>query len=259
MALTISRVPISKATLAQMPEAERHLFLLIGHLSNELNIFTKLFYWCSTFTADEPVLRNAHTAQALALARVLASKMAEGWLALEKVYFSTQISRDYEGHLTIESRDALRQLSKYFGKTNLVKTIRNKFGFHYDLDHIKAGFDLPSDAEQWDIYLAESNGNSLYYAADLVANYALLNSIAPGDLKKGMESLIDELIRVGGWFISFLGGCLVVLGERYFLNDEGDLLVEEITLAQVPSLDDIDIPYFVTTPHRGRASGDGAL
>ena len=61
--------------------------------------------------------------------------------------------------------------------------------FHYDLSEIQAGFDLPSESEDWDIYLAESNANTLYYFADLVANHALLNSINAADAKAAIEQL----------------------------------------------------------------------
>jgi len=232
-----------------MPEAERDLLLVVGHLSNELNIFNKLFYWCSNnFSAKEPALRKAHSAQALALARVLAGKFAESWVILRKVYFASRLSKEYHSLLTPEALEALDNLRKYFGKANLVHTIRNRFAFHYDLAEIRSGFALPNDLEEWDIYLAESNGNTLYYVADLVANYALLNSIVPGDLKAAMESLIQELIQVGGWFIAFLGGCMIVLGERYLLDEEGNPVVTEIGLPNTPSLDEIEIPYFVVTP-----------
>lgn len=138
-------------------------------------------------------------------------------------------------------------------KTNIIATIRNKFAFHYDLAEIRCGFQRPSSEEDWNIYLAESNGNTLYYASELAANHALLNSVVPDNPKAALELLIDELIRVGNWFIVFLSSCLIVLTERHLLNHDGNLEVEEILLQDVPQFADVTIPYYVSLPGRDDA------
>jgi len=37
----------TKSDLAKMPENERILFLLLGHLANELSVLKKLFFFCA--------------------------------------------------------------------------------------------------------------------------------------------------------------------------------------------------------------------
>ncbi len=248
MTISVYRMPISKEILDSIPEKERSLFIVVGHLSNELNIFSKLFFWASKFSDEEPVRHKANITQSLALARILAGKLFEGWNTIGKVYFSTKLSKEYHSLLSQEAKDALKELGKYFGKENIVMKIRNEFAFHYDHKQITDGFNALKVEEDWEIYLTEANGNSLYYVAELAANYALLNSIDSSDLKTAIETLVDELIQIGKLFTTFLGGCLVVISHRYFLNKDGKLAYEEeCQLTDAPSIYDISIPYFVET------------
>jgi hypothetical protein len=102
------------------------------------------------------------------------------------------------------------------------------------------------DTDEWQLCLADSTGNSLYYSSELVVNHALLHAISPGAPQQAMDRLVDETTKVTGRFIDLINGCMIVFAERHLLDADGKLPMRPIDIANVPSTDDVQIPYFVT-------------
>lgn len=237
-----------KSKLANIPDRERILLIGVGHIANEISVLQKLFYWASCSVDEHELIKKAHTTQAITLAKILAGKLFEGWIFVEKAFFSSSLSKDWESKLPPETTDALNELKKYFGRKNLINNIRNNFAFHYSAADMDSGFSLPPDEDGWKIFLSESNANSLYYVADLVANYAMLESIRPGQHKVAIEKLIDEIIRVARLFIEFSGGCWIVGINKYLLSDEGKIPMKEYNIDFAPLFDGVELPFFVEMP-----------
>jgi len=238
-------IDTKKSELTRVPEAERTFFLLIGHLANELNVLNKLLFFCSQFETSEGWERRASTAQALVVGKILAGKLSEGWELLQRSFFSSKLSQLFEPLLAPEAKEALGHLKRYFGKENLIRNVRNRFSFHYSVEDVRGVFDQMPDTDEWQMCLADSNGNSLYYSSELVVNYALLDAIAPGTPQQAMEKLLEETTKVTGWFIALINGCMVVFAERHLLDSDGKLEMRPVAIADVPSKDDVRIPYFI--------------
>jgi hypothetical protein len=243
-----------KQILSLMPVRERTFFLAISHISNELNVLQKIFYWASSTADEQDLLKKAHTTQSMTLAKVLAGKLSEAWSFCEKSFFASKLSAEWESLLQDDSRLALSRLKKYFGKKNLIVNIRNNFAFHYSAAHLEKGFEHVPDNEGWMIVLSDTVANSLYYAPELVANYAMLESIAPGDHPAAMEAIISEIMAVARDFIQFAGGCWILVRETYLLDKDGKLLVEQYLLDGCPNLSDVEIPFFIEPPNKAMES-----
>ncbi|HTT07406.1 MAG TPA: hypothetical protein VMH34_01240 [Gammaproteobacteria bacterium] len=245
MIIQKSRLNLTK--LRQIPEKERALFVLLGHVVNEVNVLNKTFYLCTQFQ-DEPKWRShAHTSQALVFARLLIGKLYEGWNLLRKGYFESQISKIYDEKLHPEASKAPDDLKKYFGRENLIETIRNNFSFHYSLPDALIGLGQAITEEELLIYLAENNGNTLYYFSEIVINAALLEAVVEGDPKKALERLMDESAKVVNWFNELASGIMVHVIETYLLETDKNLVLEPVDLGSVPVAEQIEIPYFFTS------------
>ena len=123
--------------------------------------------------------------------------------------------------------------------------VRNQFAFHYKNEHIRQGFSLPPDTDEWQIVLSEAAGNSLYYLSDLVANYAMLNSIDAKDHRKAIEHLLKELIDVSRWFINFGDACWIIVIDKYLRKSGEGIPVQELNLEDCPTINEIEIPFFI--------------
>ncbi len=245
--MKVYTTPIPKDRLPTIPERERTFLIGIGHIANEVNVFQKLFYWASCSTDNHELLKKAHTTQAIAIAKVLAGKLSEAWIFIEKAFFASSLSKDWEARLQDDASAALDHMKKYFGHQNLVVNIRNNFAFHYSVDDISSGFALPPVEEGWLIVLSESNANSLYYAAELVANYALLESIRPGNHQAAIEAMIDEIIHVARWLVEFAGGCWIIGMETYLCPQDQKMPITEYSIEDAPSIAAVNLPFFVET------------
>ncbi|KAF0190589.1 MAG: S-adenosyl-L-homocysteine hydrolase [Gammaproteobacteria bacterium] len=236
-----------------MPGDERALFVLLGHLINEINILNKTFYLCSQFD-DEPQWRaHAHTTQALVFAKMLVGKLYEGWELIRTGYHGTHISRRYDSKLNDDAKDSLAKLKQYFGKKNLIRDVRDRFSFHYSMEEVKTVFGLDLDEEELVMYLGENNGNTLFYFSEYVVNYALLEVVDAGNPKEAIERLIDESARVVGWLNDFSAGVLAHVADEYLLDGDRKLPMEPIDIGQVSVAEQIEMPYFFTATLEDRS------
>jgi hypothetical protein len=189
--------------------------------------------------------KKAHSTQALTIAKVLTGKLFEAWRFLEQGFFASKVSATYEPKLEAEAADALSNLKRYFGRKNLVVEVRNNLAFHYSAEQIRTGFERVPPSEDWSIVVAESSGNTLYYAADLVANYALLHLVDPTDPWKGLDKLMSELVPISRWFSDLATGCWLIFADRYLANANGAIPVQELHIEGAPALGDVRVPFFV--------------
>lgn len=245
--MLINRSKIKLADLQKIPEGERALFVLLGHLINELNILNKTFYLCSQFEEEPKWRTHAHITQALVFAKMLVGKLYEGWELLRTGYFESQISKSYHGKLNDEVKNSLAMLKHYFGKKNLIEAVRNSFAFHYSVKDAKFVLSRDLNEEELVMYLAANNGNTLYYFSEYVVNYALLEAIEKGNPQRALERLMDESAKVVRWFTDLASGIMVYITEEYLLESDGKLPLEEIELGTVPVAEEIRIPYFFTS------------
>jgi hypothetical protein len=247
--MQLHRIAVPRDILLGMPENERNFLIATGHLLNELNVLNKIFYRCSQYATDDRVIGKAQTTQALCMAKILAGKLAVGWEMLRNFYFNTQLSREYGPLLSPEASEARRELGKYFGRSiNVISAIRNRYAFHYDPEQFSGALAAPSEEDGWEMFLTEESGNSLYFFSEVVIGRGLLEYINPASQKEAIETLIDDITSIGGLFITFLTGCLIVIGERYLFDDKWLLPIESVYIDDPPGLDDIRIPFFVSVP-----------
>lgn len=238
---------LSKEELQALPSEDRCLLLLLGHIANELSVLSKLFYWSSLFVQRDGVTGRAGIMQAQTVGRLFAGKLLEAWKAIRKGYFDTQLSRRYVSLVGNTGNEALDACRRYFGSTNSIFQTRNNFGFHYSRDAMHAGFDRVRADERLSLYFAESRGNCLYYASEVVVGTANGSMVGTGDVGAGVETLLQDLPRIAGHLQTFIGECIRAIVVAYFGPAEGRIHTEVVS--GVATLDAVRLPYFVAPEH----------
>jgi hypothetical protein len=245
MTIHIHQIALSRAQLATLPEAERNLFVLLGHSANEVSALAKLFHYCAGNRPTEPILEKAHNSQALLMGRLLTGKIYEFWIMLRAGYFGSALSRTYDQLLEADARNALGEMGRYFGADNLIERVRNGHAFHYDVSQIQQGFAAVVDGDPLDIYLAEANANSLYAFADTIAGRAMLESIRPQDPATAFSLLISETSRAVGWVNIVVAGLMMTCLRRHLGNNLYALGANEINIEGAPNSQEVTIPFFI--------------
>jgi hypothetical protein len=77
--MEIHKVILSKEMLAEMPEAERTLLLLLAHANNEINVLSKLILMMRKDSAPSLIVDHVEAGQTFIIMRLLIGKLHEAW------------------------------------------------------------------------------------------------------------------------------------------------------------------------------------
>ena len=237
-----------------MPETERVFVVVLGYISNEINILQKLMMMAHDLDDDpEPAEIQGRTAQTMCLLRVLVGKLNEAHRTIKEHYLDTGLHSQIKSQF---DQDTLRELQGFIGyfskpKNNL-NVLRSKISFHNNWEFARQNLrSIPSDAALF-IYTDETAGNTLFQFADLGAAFIMSNHVKPGDFAAGLGELTDEALQLARNLVHFSSACLAVMIRRGigFTQDQVDL-------RSAPKLGDVRIPFFMV-PVRSSAAAEGA-
>jgi len=240
--MNIKLVKLSKEKLISGSQSERSFFLIMAHLANEINMLSRFLFWSSEFQSNNDAEDNGRVAMIFMFLRLLAGKLFEGNNLLVKNFYGSKLSIQYQPTLSEEGQDLLKKLKKYFNGKSTVKYIRNNYASHYSPDDLDSV--LESVPEELELYVSDKNVNTLFYFAEVLANRAILKNIDASNDFESYKKLIKELTMVARWF-SKLAELLIIK----FLSIQGDDIldgfVEDLHFENLPSINDIQIPWFV--------------
>jgi hypothetical protein len=234
---------IDRKRLDDAPEDERTLFLMLGHFANQAAILGKWAAWANAGEVKSELEKKGRVAQSIMVMTLLAAKLNEGWELLQKQYFGAGVSKVYAPELEQGAEDAVKELGRYFGKNNAIRTCRDQYAFHYDTEALKARYKtLPND-EETDFYLCEFTACNLFHVAEMAAGHALLENLGKGDRRAGMELLIIETMKVSMLFQTFVQGAALVFLDRIGATDGIAVEVDEL-----PTFENVAIPFLSEAP-----------
>ncbi len=245
MAVILHHIKLKKAQLDAMPKSERNFLILLAHCANELAILAKLFHFSAGGRPRKQLNRQLMNVQALLMGRLVTGKIHECWVILKNQYFGKALQKKYHRKLDAEARAVLETMQKYFTDPNLIRQVRNKFAFHYDVGQIAKGYATLKADEPLDIYLSKSQANTLYAFADVIAGHSMLETIKRGDTAKAMGQLISETSRAIGWINIGTGGLMAVCFQEHIGGTLYELNPKTIKVMGVPSSQIVRIPYFI--------------
>jgi len=240
--MIIVKATFSRDALLNVPSNERALFLALGHLADEITALNKLLLWANEFDGRNEAEGDGKLTLVLLIIRLLAGKLKEAWELLRKGFYGSRLSREYEPSIADQGKDALSNIKKYFGATNLLSKIRDTYSFHYSLAEIDASF--PKIPESLHLYLEKGGtSNNLYYFAELAAAHAMLEHAKTADDPIGYTRLYEEVNRVAGW-VAVAADSLMA----HFISRHGqgiwEKTAEEVVFDTLPNLLSIKLPWF---------------
>lgn len=171
--MKVYEIKLTKRQLLSLPEMERPLFFQLGHVFNEISFLNKLLFMVSNTEAGGLESKGT-TVQSMIVARIFVGKVFEAWRMLEKELLSTRLMLDLDKHLPDEAKQELQHLKRYFGRNNLLATIRNKFSFHYLSEHIDEVMNAVEDDREFRLVLGDSNANSVHEFAEEIVSFGML-------------------------------------------------------------------------------------
>lgn len=243
--MQLHKINLSREQLDSIPSDERRMLILIAHASNDIGALSKLFHFAAGSAGESGVLGQAENAQALVLARGLTGSIYEFWKLLQKSFFGSALSKQYEPLLDAEGRAALQSLKRYFGSDNLIATIRNNFAYHYSPNQVDAGYAALNSEDPLQIYLAQHNANTFYAFGDTIIGRAMLEAIQPSDHRAAFEALIDQTSQVVRNINTVVGALMAICISKYIGNNLYDLGVEVIHVEGAPGSQLVCIPFFI--------------
>lgn len=252
--ISVNRIRIGKDRLSAIPDDERSFLFMLGHMSNELSILQKLQWYASNYNYPAGTIEgHVHTSQWLMVAKLLVAKEKEAWDFIRTIFLSTPLSKTYVSLLTKDAQVALDSLKAYFGKGTFIDSVRNEFVFHYLTegwsDRLTAAYNKIEEGE-CEFYVSKKRANTHWYCAEVVVNYALLETVQVGEPTQAMDRLIDESSNVVAWLTTFVDHCIGAIVEKHLGFEFVSKQMEPITIRNAPDPRNVSIPFFVRVPEQ---------
>ena len=244
--MKVYRGRLNKAKLLEIPEAERKLLVTIAHLQNEIRFSLYGVVWSHDFSSNNDVVVHGQISLNFFYLRILAGKLHEGWQLLQKHYFPNKdLNTDFNSNGNEEAVILLKELGKYFGKTNAISEIRNNLSFHYSPDDLAKHIEkLPEDL---DLYIAKENdANTLHYFAEALANRGVLAKLNYGENVNPLEAIYAELITIAKKFNKF-NMLYIKYAIGKYSPEIWDGAVREVELQGLVKFPKVRIPLFTDT------------
>lgn len=231
-----------------MPKEERSLFFMLGYTANQIILFQKLLIFSVNGMPSDPVDIKLSAVQTEMLLRLMMGVLFEGWRLIEKRFIGRPIGRDYQPLLDNEGRQALMDLKKQFGTSNLLATIRNHFAFHFpNSDEVEIAFDSAFNDEnfddEWNLFFARNKFNSQYMLCEVVFVHALFKALGEDDWTAGQTKIMKEVHAASDNMVKFIHGFTAALWK----NRIGPEMLAHVQtrIDDVPDLQSVVLPFFV--------------
>ncbi len=243
MPITVHKLNFTKTELTNLSSVEQKLFVLAGHVSNDIGVLQKLLVWSMNSSPVSDVAKDGTSTQNLIIVKLLAGKLNEAWRVMERVYFSGP-SQSYYAELPEDAQAAQKQLSGYFGKRNAITEVRNNFAFHYSEDEIPDVLAELPDEMDFRLFLGEEVGNSLYHYAEQPMFRQLIDNLPTGEGVEAFNALVGDVLEIASAALTFFAGCILVASQKMYPGRA--LTPELIGDEDLASLNDMEIPFFMT-------------
>ncbi len=239
--MKLLKVEIPKSILDTIPEEEVVFFVQCGNMLNDISMLQKLSIFSMNNDKPTDTERTAQILQTMGLLRLQAGKLKEGWELLQKHFFAAKVSKQYDPLFDEKEQKALKSLTTYFGRPNIIFQIRNEFAFHYpSKDTIVKALKAVPDSEVFEVFLSEHFGNCVFSMSNALTTLSILKLTKCSDVQKAMYKWVNEIRKVSQLFGEFLGGCIRVFARRH-----SDFKYLDVEIPEPPDVNEVTLPYFI--------------
>lgn len=254
--MKLYQLKLSKERLAAMPEKERGLLLLIGHILNEINILRKAALFCGNQLGDQEHVKLAEMGQQILFMRLLGGKTHEAWLAFERRFQKDRdISRAYTKPLADLRGEVWEKLKKTFGTGKFIATLRNDHAFHnpHQADIEKSFQKLPAE-EDWSWYVSDRTANCYNWSSDMVMTNLMFDATNKQSIREASDTFAAQVMSTSSLVEGLLAGFAEIMFEKYFPGLRAEQPIAE--LQDLPSVDEAKLPFFVAVPEKPLGKGE---
>lgn len=265
-------LPISVEALRATPPKARRIYLLAGHISNEINELHRLAIM-QLRVQGHPAIDRIANGRGWVILRVLIGKTYEAFQFIRdslgpegdfyRDYLAEPIADDKSDVLCAEDRGSYERVWKRIeARRGLLSTIRNTYAFHYKLNaSLDKGLDTTLDQgldiglegvdSSWDMstYSACNPANPDHHSrhagfhgsSEHAVIRAMLAHEGQADLVAAMEGLRDEVLDAAGEILDCMALIMVsILIKHDLLGGKKGYRILRIN--GVPSLGEFQIP-----------------
>jgi hypothetical protein len=240
MDLPLSRLNLSSAKLWDLPDQERYVFALAGHVFNELMFLQKLMIAAVPDKGAHTFSKDASVGSSMFTLRMVVSKAHEAMQELRK-----ESNRSIFLDRILSKRDGLRDqwelVVRRYESLPWLGSIRNQGGFHY-LSHKQWSLHIDQAlCQDGYVIVGKTYGTTYFHWNEVVASWPIMKKVNADNPFEGLGLAIDEL----GALLGEMGECLALGLQAYIcevLMDESSLESEQSVSAH--ALGDVHFNYF---------------
>jgi|SRR5579871_2056470 len=247
--MEINRVILTKAKLEELSKTERTLLLLLGHASNEINVFTKILLLMRKENVPSKLMMHAEAGQVFIMLRVLIGKLHEAWMLFKtRAQSDKRIAEKCLVHLPPEAKQSLEVLKKHFGTQSPLTRIRNKVAFHYrdDDDLTEKNFRLLPETDPWEFFLSNNPYHTFFLASEMVLAWSMIGLVpGPGSSDEMSDhEAIAKLIQLVASVSTDILKLFVALMAIIISRSIPDVKMVREQVPDGPQASAITIPFF---------------
>lgn len=238
--VALVKLSLPNEELQKLTRTERKHYVMLTSILRDVIMLQKLLIFVNNSNPPCEILKSAKATQIIYFITTLGSTIHEAKRFLSKEKMLKNITSDL-----VESRNAVSSFFACKQTREILRFIRDKFGFHYDtkddLDpKIDSVFVARPEIYMW---LSDSDScNDLFSSTDDVICEVIYNELQGLGFKGNIQEFIGHL------FDLVLDGAEVIVefGRAYLAKCfSAKWLRQERAIVDVPSLDDISLPLIV--------------
>ena len=239
--IEVFTVPISKAQFRQLPQEERAIVFVCGHILNQISVFMKLVKFSTNHDPTNPVEEKVSGMQSQIILRFLMGILSEACIYFKK---RQTLIEAYLPDMHQGGRDAYDKIRPSFDKKSLLRLVRNNYLYHYPNEkNVQKAFDAIPEDEPWEWYFSAANTNSLYYSCELVLGEGLMNATGEPTPLGAFGVLMAKTMELANTMPDFLMRLIEVIGVRYL--GKGIFKPQaRTTVGNAPTLGEFWLPFF---------------
>jgi hypothetical protein len=249
--IQVMRIPMAKTKLSALSKDERVLLFLLGYISNQTMMLEKLVLFSGNRDPLEFLDAHATGIQQQMLLRLMIGALNEAWRVIVTRFSENPIAKEYRPLLDNGGQQALSDLNKQFGGSNLLTRLRTNYAFHHpQSDDVEAAFETAfnddSMDDQWNLYFAQHGFNSLFYLSEIVISHGIFAEVGETDWRIGQEKIMAEVISAANNINEFAKAFTKAVWLKHF----GDEMIADkvFEVHDAPVADQVEIPFFVNLP-----------
>lgn len=243
--VSIHKLVLSTAKLQALPQFDRYVFALLGHIFNDLMISQKLSHISRVHPREShQYIREGGVGVSLFFLRTLAARTKEVMETLTDKRISNHIETKIFAPAGLENqwRGALKLFNKI--DHDWLATVRNAHAFHYMREHQFLPYLKSEYCDHAHALVGRKYGDTFFTWSDIRAGHAMLDQVDSNDPFAGLGRMLDDL----GELLGKLGDCIAQGLQRYIadqLTDPGALQAPQWISA--PDFNSFYVPYFFRT------------